>query len=198
MPKGLGQTTAAMAGMGGREAFSGGVSAPGYAVLEREIDVGGRFTLWSSRGSHEPCRPSAGKATPCGPAVRPPVAERAVRAGSGATPRPEGLVRLSDECGFTPSSLPSRGRSRTRDPLREGHERVGLTGAATSVSEPARPVGTADPSPARRARQVRRPSGRQPPIREPRREREPVRGRGGGAPRQPRRGHAECGSSEYA
>ena len=97
MPKGLGQTTAAMAGMGGREAFSGGVSAPGYAVLEREIDVGGRFTLWSSRGSHEPCRPSAGKATPCGPAVRPPVAERAVRVGSGATPRPEGLLRLSDE-----------------------------------------------------------------------------------------------------
>jgi len=125
MPRGFGQTTAAMAGMGGREAFSGGVSAPGYAVLEREIDVGGRFTLWSSRESHGPCHPSVGKATPCGPAIRPPVAERAVRAGSGATPRPEGLVRHSDECGFTPSSLPSRGRSRTRDPLREGHPSTG-------------------------------------------------------------------------
>jgi len=121
MPRGFGQTTAAMAGTRGREAFSGAASAPGYAVLEREIDAGGRFTLWISRDSHGPCHSSARKATPCGSTVRPPVAERAVRAGSGATPRPEGLVRLSDECGFTPSSLPSRGRSRTRDPLREGH-----------------------------------------------------------------------------
>ena len=193
MPRGFGETTEAMAGIGGREAFFGAVSAPGYAVLEREIDAGGRFTLWSSRDSQGPCHSSAGKATPCGSAFRPPVAERAARAGSGATPLPEGSVRLSDECGFTPSSLPSRGRSRTRDPLREGHERVGLTGAATSVSEPARPVGTADPSLARRARQVRRPSGRQPPIREPRRERGPVRGRGGGAPRQPCRVRAERG-----
>jgi len=182
MPRGFGETTEAMAGIGGREAFFGAVSAPGYAVLEREIDAGGRFTLWSSRDSQGPCHSSAGKATPCGSAFRPPVAERAARAGSGATPRPEGLLRLSDECGFTPSSLPSRGRSRTRDPLREGHERVGLTGAATSDSEPKRPVGTADPPWHGGPRQVRRPSGRQPAIREPRRERGPVRGRGGGAP----------------
>ena len=50
MPRGFGQTTEAMAGMGGREAFFGAVSAPGYAVLEREIDAGGRFTLWSHTG----------------------------------------------------------------------------------------------------------------------------------------------------
>lgn len=104
----------------GREEFTGTVGAPGYAVLEREIDAGGRFTLWGSGDSHGPRHSSAGKATPCGSAVRPPVAERAARAGSGATPRPEGLVRLSNECGFTPSSQPHRGRSRTRDPLREG------------------------------------------------------------------------------
>jgi len=97
MPRGFGQTTAAMADIRGREAFFGAVSAPGYAVLEREIDVGVRFTVWGSRPSHRPLNPSAGKAMPCGSAVRPPVAERAVRAGSGATPRPEGLVRLSDE-----------------------------------------------------------------------------------------------------
>ena len=201
MPRGFGETTEAMAGIGGREAFFGTVSAPGYAVLEREADAGGRFTLWRSRDSHRPCHPSAGKATPCGSAVRPPAAGRAVRAGAGATPLAEGSVWRSGECVFTTRHR-LRGCSRTRDPLREGHarrhERVGLTGAATSDSEPKRPVGTADPPRHGGPRQVRRPSGRQAAIREPARERGPFRGRGDGAPRRPRGGHAECGPSEYA
>ena len=92
-----------------------------------------------------------------------------------------------------------RGCSRTRDPLREGHarrhERDGLTGAATSDSEPGHPMGTADPRRHRRPRRVRRSPGRHPAIREPLRERGPVRGRRGGAPRRPRRGHMECGPS---
>ena len=171
------------------------------AALECEIDAGGRFTLWRSRESHGPCHPSAGKATPCGSAIRPPVAERAVRAGSGATPLAEGSVRRSGECVFTPSPPPP-GLLPNQDPLQEGHarrhERDGLTGAATSDSEPGHPMGTADPRRHRRPRRVRRPPGRHPAIREPLRERGPVRGRRGGAPRRPRRGHMECGPREYA
>lgn len=46
-----------------------------------------------------------------------------VRAGPGAIPRPEGLVRHSAECVFTTRRLPSRGRSRTSDPCRKSVQR---------------------------------------------------------------------------
>ena len=102
MPRGFRQTTAAVADIRGLEGFAGTVGAPGYAVLERENDAGGRFTLWNSRDSHGPCHSSAGTTTPCGSTV----AERAARAGSGATPLAEGSVRRSGECVFTPSPPP--------------------------------------------------------------------------------------------
>ncbi len=107
MPAGLGRTTAAMADTGERGVFVGTVGAPGYAVLECEIDVGVRFTVWGSRDSHRTLHSSAGTATPCGPRARPPVAERAVRVGSGATPLAEGSVRRSGECVFTTRPPPS-------------------------------------------------------------------------------------------
>ena len=80
---------------------------------------------------------------------RPPdssMPNRAFRPWLGATPHFRCPVRASGRVGtYTPVPPSLGGRSRTRDPLREGHQRVGVTGAATSVSEPERPMGTADP-----------------------------------------------------
>ena len=95
-----------------------------------------------------------------------------------------------------------RGCSRTRDPLREGHarrhERLGLTRAATSDSEPERPMGTADPARHGNHGECVVHPGDSLESANLVGKRGTVRGRGGGAPRQPRRGHAECGPSEYA
>ena len=88
--------------------------APGtraYAALRCENDAGGRFTNRPSGVSRRDVRPSACAMVSCGLAARPSGAERAAMAVTGATPRPEGLVRHSGECVFTPSPLPARGRS---------------------------------------------------------------------------------------
>ena len=57
MPRGFEQTSAAMVGIGAWGSFIGTFSAPVYAGLECEIDVGGRFTVWGSRNSHRPLPP---------------------------------------------------------------------------------------------------------------------------------------------
>ncbi len=74
MPRGFGQTTAAMADPGSHGAFPSAVSAPRYAVLECEFDTGGRFTVWGSSDSHRPLPPIRRKATPCGSAAASAVA----------------------------------------------------------------------------------------------------------------------------
>ena len=95
---------------------------------------------------------SACAATSCGAAA--PVGRGTLdaRAGPGATPRPEGLVRHSAECVFTPSPLPSKGRSRANHPLREGHPNAawGRGGSTRSSSGcPPLPKRLAPVSPAR-------------------------------------------------
>ena len=94
-----------------------------------------------------------------------------------------------------------RGCSRTRDPLREGHarrrERVGLTGAATSDSAPERPMGTANPPWHGDHGECVAHLGDRLRSANPVGSAE-LSGVEGVAPRQPRRGHAECGPSQYA
>ena len=99
-----------------------------------ENDVTGRFTLGASGDSHRTSRLSAGAVATYAGAAGSVGAGRAAGTVSGATPRPEGLVRHSAECVFTPSPLPPRGRSRTNYPMREG---VGATvpGARWPYSE---------------------------------------------------------------
>ena len=63
------------------------------AVLARENDVGGRFTIWRSGDSHGTPRVSVATAASCAFVARPRVVGRADQAVVGATPRPEGLVR---------------------------------------------------------------------------------------------------------
>ena len=83
-----------------REAFTGTASAPRYAMLACEIDVGGRFTVWGSRDSH-----TALDAHPQGRqglAARPPGWRW--RTGGmgrgGTTPLAASSVRRRGECVF--------------------------------------------------------------------------------------------------
>ena len=55
-----------MAYIGGWGAFIGAVSAPGYAVPEREFDEGGHFTVWDSGDSHGGGQASTAHSTSCG------------------------------------------------------------------------------------------------------------------------------------
>ncbi len=77
-----------------------------------EYDVGGRFTNRPSEDSHGGRRVSACAVASCAAAHRPARAARAAPAVTGATPRPEGLVRHGAERVFTHSHPPPRGRSR--------------------------------------------------------------------------------------
>ena len=107
MPRGFGQTTAAMADPGGHGAFPNAVSAPGYAVLECEFDTGGRFTVWGSSDSHRPLPPIRRKGNALRFGGRVSGGERAVWTVAGATPRPEGSVRARGQvCLHTPAPGP--------------------------------------------------------------------------------------------
>ena len=87
MPRGFGQTTAAMAGIGGRE---GAHRHPQRSRLRRAgvwIRRGGRFTVWDSCDSHGGSRASAARVPFCGHAARPPVVGRATMMYSAETGR---------------------------------------------------------------------------------------------------------------
>ena len=101
--------------------------APGtraYAAPRCENDAGGRFTNRPCGDSRRAFRPSACAVVSCGHAAGPSVAGLAAPAVAGATPLAEGSVRHSTECVFTPSPLPTRGRSRTSDPCRKAVKRL--------------------------------------------------------------------------
>ena len=93
-----------------------------YAGLRCENDVGGRFTLWPSGDSHGAFRLSAGSVASCASASRLASAARAARTVTVATPQAEGLVRARGPACFHTLPPPSRGRSRSNDPSREGHQ----------------------------------------------------------------------------
>ena len=88
---------------------------------ERENDVGGRFTPCPGSDSQRISRLSAGAVPSYASAARPDVARRADEADTGATPQAEGLVRARAPACFHTLPPPSRGRSRSISPSREGH-----------------------------------------------------------------------------
>ena len=89
-------------------------------VLECEIDMEGRFTLWHSGDSHRPSRPSAGAATSCGPAARSPVAHERFGPWWERPASPKARYGLGARWKLTPRPPPSTGRSHTSGPWREG------------------------------------------------------------------------------
>ena len=129
------------------------------AAPECENDEGGRFTIRPSGDSHRTFRPSACAVAPCGLAARQPVAGRAAAVVAGATPQSEGLVRVRDEVGIHTSTLPSRGRSRTNNPWREGRPNAasGRGGSTRSSSGCRRCPNCPRRSPARVRPRVRWP-----------------------------------------
>ena len=113
-------------GLAARIAFVEARALPPVAVLERENDAGGRFTIRPFGDLHRTFRPSACAVVSCGLAARPPVAGRAISAVAGATPQSEGLVRVRGEVEIHTSPLPPWGRSRTNNPWREGRPNAAL------------------------------------------------------------------------
>ena len=89
--------------------------------LGRENDAGGRFTDWPGPDSHAAHRISADATASYASAARPDVARRADEADTGATPQAEGLVRARGPACFHTLPPPSKGRSRSISPSREGH-----------------------------------------------------------------------------
>ena len=77
-------------GLADRIAFAGVRALPLVAVLERENDEGGRFTIRPFGDSHRTLRPSACAAASCGLVACPPVAGRAASSVAGATPSRRG------------------------------------------------------------------------------------------------------------
>ena len=94
-------------------------------LLRCENDARGRFTAWPGLDSHAAHRISADATASYASAARPDVARRADEAEMGATPPVRGPATGAGPSVFShPRPLPSRGRSRSRYPLREGTAQV--------------------------------------------------------------------------